>query len=204
MSLVRDFNEKTGQAHVDIKPSNLCTSLDGKDLYLIDFGYSTSPLIKLPGQTGTPLFMACDLQTIGATCIHQSNLDPSIQDDFESIGYVLMFLIGGGKKGLPWGGLRTHKEIAAGKNDDTIHRFCASLVGSEFEPLAQTLATFLFVTRDRSCEFVSMDYSNLYSDWEGVLAANGFVNDKCYDWVEQDCLNSSLTLMNSVTEPLPK
>lgn len=68
MSLVRDFNEKTGQAHVDIKPSNLCTSPNGRDLFLIDFGYSTSPHVKLPGQTGTPLFMACNLQTIGATC----------------------------------------------------------------------------------------------------------------------------------------
>lgn len=70
MSLVRDFNDKTGQAHVDIKPSNLCTSPNGRDLFLIDFGYSTSPSTKLPGQTGTPLFMACNLQTIGATCNH--------------------------------------------------------------------------------------------------------------------------------------
>ncbi len=69
MSLVRDFNEKTGQAHVDIKPSNFCTSRNGRDLFLIDFGYSTPPHVKLPGQTGTPLFMACNLQTIGATCM---------------------------------------------------------------------------------------------------------------------------------------
>ena len=69
MALVKDFSDKTGQAHVDIKPSNLCTSPNGKDLYLIDFGYSTSPMIKLPGQTGTPLFMAQNLQTIGATCM---------------------------------------------------------------------------------------------------------------------------------------
>lgn len=69
MSLTRDFNQKTGHVHVDIKPSNICTSQDGRDLYLIDFGYSTSPMVKLPGQTGTPLFMSYHLQTIGATCI---------------------------------------------------------------------------------------------------------------------------------------
>jgi hypothetical protein len=68
MALTRDFNEKTEQAHVDIKPSNICTSQNGKELFLIDFGYSTSPLVKLPGQTGTPLFMGWTLQTIGATC----------------------------------------------------------------------------------------------------------------------------------------
>jgi serine/threonine protein kinase len=69
MTLTRDFNEKTGQAHVDLKPSNICTSDTGKELFLIDFGYATSPLVKLPGQTGTPLFMSWTLQTIGATCI---------------------------------------------------------------------------------------------------------------------------------------
>merc|ERR1719223_2047636 len=110
MLLVREFSSRTGCVHVDIKPSNICCSKDGRDIYLIDFGYSTSPLVKLPGQTGTPLFMATQLQKIGATF-------PSIQDDFESIGYVLMFLLGGGKKGLPWGHLRTHQDIAAMKND---------------------------------------------------------------------------------------
>jgi len=189
MTLVRDFNEKTGQAHVDIKPSNICTSSSGKDLYLIDFGYSTSPLIKLPGQTGTPLFMACSLQTIGAAF-------PSFLDDFESIGYVIMFFIAGGKKGLPWGGLRTHKEIAAAKNDRAIHEFCSNLAGTEYEPIAQTLATFLYVTRDRSQPFTDMDYGNLYGVWETALNCLGFENDKIYDWVEYE--DSSLTLLNSI------
>ena len=112
-----------------------------------------------------------------------------------------MFFLAGGKKGLPWGGLRTHKDIAAAKNDQTIHIFCSNLAGTEYEPLAQTLATYLFVTRDRTRPFTDMDFNNLYSEWENVLHVCGWTNDRIYDWVEPDNTNSSLTLLNS-TEPL--
>ncbi|KAI8895234.1 kinase-like domain-containing protein [Globomyces pollinis-pini] len=189
MNLVRDFNGKTGQAHVDIKPSNLCTSPNGREIYLIDFGYSTSPLVKLPGQTGTPLFMAQNLQTIGATY-------PTFQDDFESIGYVLMFFIAGGKKGLPWGALRTHKEIAAAKNDTIIHQFCSNLMGTEYEPLMETLSTFLYVTRDRTREFTTEDYNALYQQFANVLAFCGHSFDNVFDWCE---LDSSRAFSSSVT-----
>ena len=79
----RDFYERTGLVHVDIKPSNFCVGPDGRNLYLIDFGYSTNPDVRLPGQTGTPLFMAWAIQTIG-------NTFPNWLDDLESIGYVIM------------------------------------------------------------------------------------------------------------------
>jgi serine/threonine protein kinase len=79
----RSFYERTGLVHVDIKPSNFCVGPDGRNLYLIDFGYSTNPDVKLPGQTGTPLFMAWTIQTIG-------NTYPCWLDDLESIGYVIM------------------------------------------------------------------------------------------------------------------
>ena len=68
-----------------MKPSNFCIGKDGKELHLIDFGYSTSPNTKLPGQTGTPLFMSWSIQAIG-------NTYPSWLDDLESIGYVLMVI----------------------------------------------------------------------------------------------------------------
>ncbi|KAJ3319226.1 hypothetical protein HDV06_006605 [Boothiomyces sp. JEL0866] len=190
MSLVRDFNQKTNQAHVDIKPSNICTSANGKDLYLIDFGYSTSPMVKLPGQTGTPLFMACELQTVGATY-------PSIQDDYESIGYVLMYLIVGGKKGLPWGGLRTHKDIALAKNDNMINHFCASLIGTEYEPLIQPLASYLFVTRDRARPFTVIEYDALYQQFLDILHFSGHTFDKVYDWCDVE--SSTRVASSSVT-----
>lgn len=50
LSLCKEFYEKTGHVHVDLKPANFCTGPDGKGLYLIDFGYATSPTIRLPGQ----------------------------------------------------------------------------------------------------------------------------------------------------------
>ena len=130
-------------------------------------------------------------------------LDPSLQDDYESIGYVLMFLIGGGKKGLPWGSLRTHKDIASSKNDTLIYHFCQKLIGTEFEPLAQTLSSYLFLCRDRSKAFTNVEYTHLFNEWNDVLQSCGWSNDKNYDWVEQDsAFNSSLTLINSQSTSL--
>jgi len=37
-------------------------------IYLIDFGYATAPNVKLPGQTGTPLFMSQAIQSQGTIC----------------------------------------------------------------------------------------------------------------------------------------
>lgn len=65
LNLSREFTEKTGQIHVDMKPSNFCASASGRGIFLIDFGYSTFPHVQLPGQTGTPLFMSRTIQTIG-------------------------------------------------------------------------------------------------------------------------------------------
>jgi serine/threonine protein kinase len=87
MELIKQFNERSQLVHVDIKPSNICTSACGRELYLIDFGYSCSPTCRLPGQTGTPLFMSETIQRYGATF-------PSYTDDFESIGYMLMVSFG--------------------------------------------------------------------------------------------------------------
>ena len=109
-----------------------------------------------------------------------------------------MFLISGGKKGLPWGGLRTHKEIAACKNDKEIHQFCQSLTQTEYAPLAQTLATFLFVTRDRSKGFTNQEFQMVYQEWANVLAGYGTCHDKMYDWVDPPLDSSSaMTLLNS-------
>lgn len=109
-----------------------------------------------------------------------------------------MFLISGGKKGLPWGALRTHKEIASSKNDTTIQNYCQALIGTELEPLAQCLSNYLFACRDRSKPFTNVEYNRLYGEWASVLHSCGWSNDKMYDWVEQDSsFNSSLTLINS-------
>lgn len=188
MSLVRDFNAKTRMAHVDIKPSNICTGINDRELYLIDFGYSSSPLVKLPGQTGTPMFMAQNLQTLGATF-------PSLIDDFESIGYVIMFLTVGGKAKMPWGAMKTHKEISAAKSSENITKFCNNLQITEYAPLAETLEIYLRITRDRSTGFNENTFKMLYLGWEKVLTDCGMKNDKNYDWLDAE--DSTVTLYNS-------
>nr|KAJ3417241.1 Casein kinase I isoform alpha-like [Polyrhizophydium stewartii] len=178
MTLSREFHDRTKMVHVDLKPSNFCTTHDGRKLVLIDFGYSTPPTVCLPGQTGTPLFMSWTIQSQGAVA-------PIWQDDLESLGYVIMFFVGGGKRGLPWGSMRTHRDIASAKNDDTIRSFCAALESTEFAPLAQPLLTYMFVTRDRIRKFVDADFEALFNMFHSVFTACGFVNDGMYDW----CLN---------------
>jgi hypothetical protein len=202
--LTKDFTYKTGHIHVDIKPSNICIGQNGRDLYLIDFGYSTSPLAKLPGQTGTPLFMSYHLQVIGATCIAYLNIDPTIQDDCESLAYVLMFLIAGGKKALPWGSLRNHKDIAAAKSDENIIDFLDSLVATEYEPIIPTLSNFIFISRDRTRPFTWSEHQMLYRSFESLLHYCGWVNDGCYDWLEPDnkfsiSSNSQTTIISPET-----
>ncbi|EGF81001.1 hypothetical protein BATDEDRAFT_88070 [Batrachochytrium dendrobatidis JAM81] len=195
MSLSRDFYERTGQAHVDLKPSNICTSPDGKKLILIDFGYSTSPSVKLPGQTGTPLFMSWAIQTYGATF-------PTWQDDLESLGYVIMFFIAGGKSKLPWGALRTHRDIANCKSDASIHAFCTGLLGTEYEPLAQPLATFLHVTRDRLRPFTMLEFDNLHCMFKNMLAHYGLINDGCYDWCAAPLNADEISRMHALSIPM--
>ena len=109
-----------------------------------------------------------------------------------------MFLICGGKKGLPWGSLRTHKEIANCKNEENIRSFCQKLIDTEFEPLADTLLNHNLICRDRSKPFTNTEYKQLFKGWANVLQSCGLSNDKIYDWVEQDsAFSSSLTLINS-------
>jgi hypothetical protein len=113
------------------------------------------------------------------------NVDPSVQDDFESIGYVIMFFLAGGKKGLPWGQLRTHADIAAAKNNQTIDDFCRQLYGTEYQPIAPALQNYLYVVRDKSRPFTWETFRVLYQEFENVLYSCGWSNDKCYDWVEE-------------------
>ncbi|KAI8840901.1 kinase-like domain-containing protein [Chytridium lagenaria] len=80
LHLSHDFYLKNGHVHVDLKPSNICVGPTGRELHVIDFGYATLPSVKLPGQTGTPLFMAVQVQSLGAVY-------PSWLDDLESIAY---------------------------------------------------------------------------------------------------------------------
>jgi len=174
MRLTKEFYVSTGLVHVDIKPSNFMVDLKNK-IYLIDFGYATAPNVKLPGQTGTPLFMSQAIQSQGTIC-------PSFQDDIESIGYVMMYFLKGGKLGLPWGLFKTHSEIVAAKTDANIYNFFLELKCTEYEPICNLLYNFLTVSRKRDITFDEKEYNKLYDSVVKVFNDCGFVNDQCYDW----------------------
>ncbi|KAJ3118167.1 Casein kinase I isoform gamma-3 [Phlyctochytrium bullatum] len=165
LRISREFYERTSYVHVDIKPSNFCVGCSGRDLHLIDYGYATPPSSRLPGQTGTPLFMALAIQTYGA---------------------IFMFFIGGGKKGLPWGHLRTHAEIARAKSDHSLNTFFSRLTTSSNPAhviLAEPLAALLTVARDRSRAFRQReDFERVLGMFEACLTRCGFANDREYDW----------------------
>ena len=111
-----------------------------------------------------------------------------------------MFFVAGGKKGLPWGHLRTHEEISAAKNDDAIHDFCQNLkskilhflsqshqiipfLATEYAPIADILKYYLFFIRNRQRQFAyDTDYFHLYNLFLAVLTGLGYENDRFYDW----------------------
>jgi hypothetical protein len=99
--------------------------------------------------------------------------------------------VAGGKKGLPWGGLRTHKDISRAKNDLTIRDFCKRLKGTQYEPLADALEIYLFFTRSRTHAFQEFeDFNFLLGLFENVMQGMGYTNDGNYDWVTVDSQKS--------------
>lgn len=91
-----------GVIHRDIKPANFLLKTNHQnisELYLIDFGLSTSFLdeknkhIQMKTNErliGTPRYMSVNTQ---------QNITPSRRDDLESLGYILIYLY---KGELPW------------------------------------------------------------------------------------------------------
>jgi serine/threonine protein kinase len=91
-----------GILHRDIKPANFLLKTNAQnisELYLIDFGLSTSFLdeknkhIQMKTNErliGTPRYMSVNTQ---------QNITPSRRDDLESLGYILIYLH---KGELPW------------------------------------------------------------------------------------------------------
>ncbi|MCF6777727.1 hypothetical protein L3V83_14240 [Thiotrichales bacterium 19X7-9] len=53
---VEDFQQKTGKAHLDIKPDNICIAEDGS-VSLIDYGFSSNLNENMPNLRGTPGFL---------------------------------------------------------------------------------------------------------------------------------------------------
>jgi hypothetical protein len=85
---------------------------------------------------------------------------------------------------MPWGELKTHKDIANCKNIFTIKDFCDGLHNTEYSPIANVLLYFFGIVRDRNRCFTIFDYEILISEFYQVLSALGTSNDKMYDWCD--------------------
>lgn len=106
-----------GVLHRDIKPANFLLKTNAQnisELYLIDFGLSTSFLdeknkhIQMKTNErliGTPRYMSVNTQ---------QNITPSRRDDLESLGYILIYLH---KGELPWQGQGQQDKSFALKQD---------------------------------------------------------------------------------------
>ena len=115
-----------------------------------------------------------------------------------------MFFIGGGKRGLPWGTLRTHRDIASAKSEQSILDFCSRLHGTEYAPISQPLLQFLTVTRDRSKAFRHIeDYNFLYKLFADLITNQGIAFDRKWDWLNLPSNSNPNPLLPVATASLP-
>lgn len=104
LHVLEQFHDK-GFVHRDMKPDNILTGLDGRGIYLIDFGLSKyvrdasgSHIPNCQGKhlTGTPRY---------ASIGNHLGREQGRKDDVESLGYVLLYLLRGS---LPWQHITNH------------------------------------------------------------------------------------------------
>lgn len=134
--------------HSDIKPDNFMFDQDGKKIFCVDFGI-TSSYQTIKGvhkeQTygtiaGTPTFLSLDCHN--GSC-------RSRKDDIESLLYVLIYLM---KGSLPWENAKNDKEGAKIKSNTKIKDLCDSLPDKWQSMLLHI----------RSCDFKAMPEYDYY------------------------------------------
>lgn len=140
-------------------------------LHVIDFGLakqfrSHDTHLHIPfhgglGLTGTPLF---------ASNNSHAGCELGRRDDFESLTYVLIYLLRGG---LPWEGLANSALVAQRKLDCSVEELCSGLP-NEF-------ATFLSYSCSLPFED-KLDYGFLSGLFDHLQRREGFHNDALSDW----------------------
>ena len=99
---LRDLHGRT-YLHRDLKPENILVGTGKKShtFYLIDFGLAKRYICP---KTGNHIPKKLDKGMIGSMDYMSLNahmgLEQSRRDDLESLGYIMIYLLNGGK--LPW------------------------------------------------------------------------------------------------------
>jgi len=95
-----------------------------------------------------------------------------------------MFFIGGGKKGLPWGQLRSHRDIARAKSDAALDRFCSDLQHTEYRPISDALLKHMRICRERSqpCDDEEQLVISLLNIWKEVISSLNMYESESYQW----------------------
>ena len=83
---------------------------------------------------------------------------------------------------MPWGALKTHKEICAYKSDAILTQYCTNLQHTEYHPLSYPIQLLLSMARDRTLHFSEQDYFYIFGIFTNALHACGWTHDSLYDW----------------------
>lgn len=163
--------------HRDIKPDNFVmgTGKQGNVLYTIDFGLAR----ELPVRQDRPRGNAALCGTVRYASINShKGYELSWGDDLESLGYMFVYFARGS---LPWQGLRRRKPEV--DEDEGIKKLKMELSGQDLcrDCLPDEFAEFIEYARSLGFQ-KKPDYAYLRRLFRRRFRAEGFKNDKIYDW----------------------
>ena len=167
--------------HRDLKPENIMIGYGNKVnvIYLIDFGLSSSVFdpythIHIPFREGKQLVGTVRYASIN---VHKG-YEYSRRDDFESLAYILIYLL---KGSLPWQNMKTNhygqsKVVRVGmkKTSMSVERLC--------EGLPEEFGNFL--TQVRNLGFDEEPHYSAYREmFRNLFIEKGYAYDYKFDWI---------------------
>lgn len=165
--------------HRDIKPDNFLTGFrkESNVVYIIDFGLS-----KRYRDPKTKMHIPCrDNKKLTGTARYASinthmGIEQSRRDDFECLGYMLLYFLRGS---LPWQGVKgiTQKE----KQDRIMEKKMSFPVESLCKGFPSEFTTF--VNYSKNLQFESKpDYNYLKKLFKNALHRYFYYEDRRFDW----------------------
>jgi casein kinase 1 len=198
-----EYLHKKSFIHRDIKPENFLLGREKKSnvINIIDFG-SAKKFYSASAQQHIPL---CDGKRLTGTARYASlnalaGFEQSRRDDLESIGYVVVYFMRGGR--LPWQGLRASTKaescalIKKCKMETSLETLCEGC-----HPVSLQLLRYCRELGFEDCP----DYDYLRQLFHDVFVEEQYVNDGRLDWSPPVPVVSSRTgTSTSSTSATPK